>query len=119
LEKNHVLPGQLEKKQPPRAGILVVDDNSFVRESIINLIDGNRNLFVAERLTALRQLLLPLQRCKPDLVVMDLRFKDGEGLEVDKFVGVWTVQAGNTDPFPTRRGFVRRKEPCKPEHEDT
>jgi DNA-binding NarL/FixJ family response regulator len=60
----------------------VVEDNSFVREGIVGLIDGQPDLWCCGEADSIASAPDAVTKCKPDLVLTDLRFKDGEAFEL-------------------------------------
>lgn len=77
-EGNHALSSHLQKKPSSRARILIVEDNSFVRESLVGLIDGQPDLICCGEADSIASTPVAVEKCKPDVVLTDLRFKDGE-----------------------------------------
>jgi DNA-binding NarL/FixJ family response regulator len=76
------LPAKLQISDPPKARILVVDNNAFVREGLICLLDGQPDLFCCGEADSIASASAIVTKCKPDLVLTDLRFKDGEAFEL-------------------------------------
>jgi DNA-binding NarL/FixJ family response regulator len=76
------LPRNCQVSDTRRARILVVEDNAFVRESIVNLINGQPDLFCYGQADSVTSTPAAMAKCKPDLILMDLRFKDGEAFEL-------------------------------------
>jgi len=77
-DKNQDLPRKNQVHESPKARILVIEDNSFVRESLGGLIDGQPDLFCCGEADSVGAAPAAIKKCKPDLVLTDLRFKDGE-----------------------------------------
>ena len=65
-----------------KARIMVVEDSGFVREGLVNLIGSQPDLFCCGEADSLNSTSVSVTRCKPDLILMDLRFKDGEAFEL-------------------------------------
>ena len=76
---------RLQTKEIPRARILVVEDNSFVREGIVSLINGQPDLCCCGEADSIASTPAAVANCKPDLVITDLRFKDGEAFGLMNF----------------------------------
>jgi DNA-binding NarL/FixJ family response regulator len=74
--------GTLEIHHSGKARILIVEDNAFVRESIVNLIDGQADMVCCGEADSVASTPAAVTQCKPDLILMDLRFKDGEAFEL-------------------------------------
>ena len=78
----------LQKKPSSRARILIVEDNSFVRESLVGLIDGQPDLICCGEADSIASTPVAVEKCKPDVVLTDLRFKDGEAFELINFLAL-------------------------------
>lgn len=74
--------GNLDRKGTAKARILVVEDNSFVREGIVGLINGQEDLACCGEADSVASTPAAVAKCKPDLVLTDLRFKDGEAFQL-------------------------------------
>src|SRR5436190_21887206 len=68
----------------PKARILVVDDHPFIREGLIRLIDKQRDLVGCGEAATAKEAEIAVLKYKPDLVILDLRLKSGDGLELIK-----------------------------------
>jgi DNA-binding NarL/FixJ family response regulator len=79
-EKELDLPGELQGRQSGKTRVLVVEDNEFVREGIVKVIDGQPDLTCCGQANSIASTPAAVATCKPDLVLMDLRFKDGEAI---------------------------------------
>ena len=64
--------------------ILVVDDHPMMREGLIRLISKQRDLVCCGEAGTAAQAQTAIAKQKPDLVIMDLRLKSGDGLELIK-----------------------------------
>ncbi len=79
-QKEMDLQGELQVQGAGKARILVVEDNEFVREGIVRLIDGAPDLVCCGEADRVASIPGAMARCSPDLVLMDLRFRDGEAI---------------------------------------
>lgn len=67
-----------------KAKILVVDDHPMVRDGLIRLIDQQEDLVCCGEAATVAETHQAVETLKPDLVVLDLRLKGGDGLELIK-----------------------------------
>lgn len=67
-----------------RARILVVDDHPMLREGLIRLIEQQGDLMCCGEAGTVAETQAAVARHRPDLVILDLRLKDGDGLELIK-----------------------------------
>ncbi len=71
---------------PPRdqakARILVVEDNPFVRESLIRFINRQPDLVCCGQTESVAATPAAVAEQKPDLILLDLRLKDGEAFDL-------------------------------------
>jgi DNA-binding NarL/FixJ family response regulator len=74
------LPRELELHEMPKARVLVVEDNQFVREEIVRMIDSQADLACCGQADSMASIPAAVASCHPDLVLMDLRFRDGEAI---------------------------------------
>jgi DNA-binding NarL/FixJ family response regulator len=75
------------KKRPTRpvkSRILIADDHPLFREGIVQLIVRERDLCCCGETDGVRATEAAVARLKPDLLVLDLRLKDGDGLALIK-----------------------------------
>jgi len=79
-QKEMDLQGELQVQGAGKARILVVEDNEFVREGIVRLIDGAPDLVCCGEADRVASIPGAMAKCSPDLVLMDLRFRDGEAI---------------------------------------
>ena len=66
--------------------IVVVDDHPLVRESLIQLITREPDLVVCGEADSVETATAALERNKPDLLLLDLRLKSGDSIELMKSV---------------------------------
>jgi DNA-binding NarL/FixJ family response regulator len=66
--------------------IIVVDDHPLVRESLVQLITREPDLAVCAEADSVETAAREIERHKPDLVLLDLRLKSGDSLELVKSV---------------------------------
>src|SRR5258708_7237418 len=64
--------------------ILLVDDHPMMREGLIRLLGQQRDLICCGEAGTAAQAQSAVAKHKPDLVIMDLRLKGGDGLELIK-----------------------------------
>jgi len=64
--------------------ILVADDHPLFREGLVQLIDRERDLCCCGETDTVAATHAAVAKLKPDLVVVDLRLKDGDGLDLIK-----------------------------------
>src|SRR5258708_2808383 len=64
--------------------ILVVDDNPVVREGIVRLISQQSDMLCCGQAGTAAAAQTSVERLKPDLVILDLRLKSADGLELLK-----------------------------------
>ena len=70
--------------QPPRKGILLVDDHSFMRAGLAQLIDRQPDMKVCGEAGDPAEAVQQLAKTKPDLVLTDLTMPGRSGLEFIK-----------------------------------
>ena len=92
-EKKHDVVGRPQNEAAAKAGVLVVEDNAFVREEVIRMIDGQPDLKCCGEAHSIASTPAMLAKCKPDLILMDLRFKDGEAFGL-----ISTLALGQSKP---------------------
>src|SRR6266481_909859 len=68
----------------PRARVLVVDDHPVVRDGLIRLIDKQGDLVCCGEAGTVMEAQIAVAKHKPDLVILDLRLKGRDGLELIK-----------------------------------
>src|SRR5258706_1234655 len=64
--------------------ILVVDDHPMVRDGLIQLISQHRDLVCCGQADSVASAQAAVESKLPDLVILDLRLKGGDGLELIK-----------------------------------
>lgn len=65
-----------------RIRILIVDDHEVVRLGLRALIESDASMEVASEAGTAQEALDSVERCKPDIVILDIRLPDGDGLDV-------------------------------------
>lgn len=81
---------KLRSKKPARSRararkqILVVDDHPIVREGLRRLIDQQTDLAVCGEAESLHEAEAAIRKLKPDLVIIDISLKHGDGIELVK-----------------------------------
>lgn len=68
-----------EQQRPIR--VLLVDDHDVVRRGLVALLDGTGRLRVVGEADSVVRAVTEAERCRPDVVVMDIRLPDGSGVE--------------------------------------
>jgi DNA-binding NarL/FixJ family response regulator len=72
------------RKKRSQSRIFVVEDNDFVREALISLIASQTDLLCCGQADTLEGMRAGVHHERPDLVLTDLRLKDGESFELIK-----------------------------------
>ena len=67
-----------------KSRILVVDDHPVVRSGLIRLIDQQSDLVCCGEVAAASEVQTAVARLEPDLLILDLRLKGADGLELIK-----------------------------------
>jgi DNA-binding NarL/FixJ family response regulator len=81
-------PHSRQPNQDQKTRVLVVEDNSFVRAGIVTLINRQSDLTCCGEADSIASAPLVMAQKKPDLVLLDLRLKDGEAFElIEKLKG--------------------------------
>ncbi|MCS0499103.1 response regulator [Protaetiibacter mangrovi] len=62
--------------------VFLVDDHEIVRRGIADLIDAERDLQVVGESGQVRGTLAKIEVTRPDVVVLDVRLPDGDGIEL-------------------------------------
>ncbi|MDX6765962.1 MAG: response regulator transcription factor [Candidatus Methylacidiphilales bacterium] len=70
------------KKNSPLIRILLVDDHAMVRLGLRTLIEASPGLAVVGEAESIEQAMSSLKQHKPHLVLLDLRLKDGSGIDL-------------------------------------
>lgn len=68
----------------PKARILVVDDHPLLRGGVIRLINQQSDLTCCGEAGTVAEAQVAAAQLKPDLVILDLRLKGGDGLDLIK-----------------------------------
>jgi DNA-binding NarL/FixJ family response regulator len=72
----------LNPAAPPCARVLVVDDHPIFREGLAELINRQPRLTCCGQIAHAREVLDAVKRLSPDLLLLDLRLGDGDGLDL-------------------------------------
>ena len=67
-----------------KSSILVVDDHPMVRDGLIRLISQQPDLVTCGQAGTVAETMAAMAKSKPDLVILDLRLKGADGLELIK-----------------------------------
>ncbi len=71
-------------KPTKRSRVLVADDHPLFREGLVQLINQERDLCCCGEADTVAATQLAVAKHKPDLLVLDLRLRDGDGLQLIK-----------------------------------
>ncbi|MCY1718619.1 response regulator transcription factor [Microbacterium sp. SL62] len=63
-------------------GVFLVDDHELVRRGLADLIGRTAGMEVVGEAATAQQTLKRVEACRPDIVVLDLRLPDGNGIEL-------------------------------------
>jgi two-component system, NarL family, response regulator DevR len=69
---------------PPSIRVLVVDDHEVVRKGIRSLLAATADLEVTAEAATMREAIDQVERSEPDVVVMDVRLANENGIEVTR-----------------------------------
>lgn len=69
---------------PPPIRVLVVDDHEVVRKGIRSLLAATSDLEVSAEAATMREAIDQIERSEPDVVVMDVRLANENGIEVTR-----------------------------------
>ena len=64
--------------------VMLVDDHEVVRSGIRSLLQATEDIVVAGEAGSVRDAIEEADRCRPDVVVMDVRLVDGSGIEATR-----------------------------------
>lgn len=81
------MPPELNKesaKSVVRKRVLVADDHPIVRDGLVQLINQQADLICCAQASTQTEVLAAVTAHRPELLVLDLRLKDGDGLELIK-----------------------------------
>ena len=71
-------------KPAKKLRVLIADDHPLFREGLVQLINNEGNLHCCGQTGTVQSTETAVERLKPDLLVLDLRLKDGDGLQLIK-----------------------------------
>jgi DNA-binding NarL/FixJ family response regulator len=74
----------VKKIPPPETRIVVVDDHPLIRESLIQLITGEPDFSICGEADSVATATAVIEREQPDLLLLDLRLRSGDSLELVK-----------------------------------
>jgi DNA-binding NarL/FixJ family response regulator len=77
-----------EQRKQQKSKIFLVDDHAILRQGIAQLINGRPDMTVVGEAEDIPSALNGIPRAKPDLCVLDLSLKDGDGVELIKTLRV-------------------------------
>lgn len=70
-----------------RSRVLLVDDHPIVRQGLVALIDATGDLCACGEASSAAEALEAIERCDPDIVVIDISLGDRNGVELIKDIG--------------------------------
>lgn len=73
---------EAEKSAPARVRILLVDDHAIVRHGLAVLLKSEKDLEICGEAGTYEEALLMLEKCWPDLMILDITLKDKNGLDL-------------------------------------
>src|ERR1700747_3661689 len=73
-----------ESKAGSKARILVIDDHPMLREGLIGLINQQQDIVCCGEASSVPEGQAAAEKLRPDVAVLDLRLKGGDGLELIK-----------------------------------
>jgi DNA-binding NarL/FixJ family response regulator len=73
-----------ENKAGSKARILVIDDHPMLREGLIGLINQQSDLVCCGEASTVPEAQAAADKLRPDVAILDLRLKGGDGLELIK-----------------------------------
>jgi DNA-binding NarL/FixJ family response regulator len=76
--------GSVAERGAPRRRVLLVDDHPIVLKGLRRLIENEADLEVCAEAEGVREARAAIRRHQPDLAVVDISLKDGDGLELVK-----------------------------------
>src|SRR5688572_19917039 len=81
------MPPEMNKesvKSSSRKRVLVADDHPIVRDGLVQLINQQADLICCGQAATQTEVFAAVTAHRPELLVLDLRLKDGDGLELIK-----------------------------------
>jgi DNA-binding NarL/FixJ family response regulator len=72
------------KTAPPKRQVFILDDHPVTRSGVIRLLEIEADLACCGEAGSARQAMDLVQKCKPDLILVDLALPDSHGLEFIK-----------------------------------
>lgn len=90
---NHKTTGQTSLETPTALGtpaspakIMIVDDHPFLRRGLAEFIEDEAGMQVCGQASGITEAIRMIERINPDVLVVDLKLKDGSGFELIKQV---------------------------------
>lgn len=74
--------GDVTTGRDGRLGVFLLDDHEVVRRGMAAMIDAEPDLEVVGQSESAATALAEIERCAPDVAVLDVRLPDGNGIEV-------------------------------------
>ncbi|MDA8202500.1 MAG: response regulator transcription factor [Chloroflexi bacterium] len=73
-----------QEDAPECPRVLVADDHELVRRGLLALLKRHKQFRIVAEAGTRAEVIAAAARCQPDLVVMDVRFPDGSGIEATR-----------------------------------
>jgi len=73
-------------REAAKVRILIADDHPLVRDGLALLISGQHDLTCCGQASTVAETQIQVARLQPDLIILDLRLKDGDGMELIKIL---------------------------------
>ncbi len=73
-------------REAGKVRILIADDHPLVRDGLTLLISGQHDLTCCGQASTVAETQIQVARLQPDLIILDLRLKDGDGMELIKIL---------------------------------
>lgn len=68
--------------RPGTTRVFLLDDHEIVRRGVAELVNAEADLHVVGQAGTAAETLREVERCQPDVAVLDVRLEDGNGIEV-------------------------------------
>lgn len=91
-----------DPKLKPKSRIFVVEDHPLFREALVTLINREKDMLCCGHANGADSALKSIAQCEPDLVILDLRLPDGDGLELIKSLRDLLPGPGRAGSDPAR-----------------
>lgn len=71
---------------PAKVKVLLIDDHEFARQGVKKFIDSDKLIEILGEASTYTEAISLIEQCQPDVLLLDIRLKEGSGIEVAKFV---------------------------------